>query len=446
MDRILKPLETMDPQALAELQLERLKKQLDYVYRRSPFYRKKFEKAGLLPGDIHSIDDFRHIPFTTKDELRQCNNEFICVENKDIVDIGATTGTTGPPVILPATKKDWDGVVETVMRCLVGLDVTEQDVFQISVAFDQLFSAAPMFDDALKKMGVTTLRMGPGNIRRQLEIMKRVGATVIFATTDFLLLAGEEAKKLDFDPRRDFKLRLAILVGQNLYTEDWQPNIQNRRIREMWGVEVYSDYGSMEMLASFVECKQHGGHHVFADHFLIETVDPETGTPLPSGEMGELVATHLTREGMPLVRFRQGDITKVETSRCSCGRTTPRIMAAIGRVDQMLKVKGSSVYPEQIEEALLGVKGVTAYVIEAYTDAQDIDRIRVRVAVQGPQDVIFAEIEKAVKAKARIVPDVVEPIRNEEALRIWFSEGSRKAKRFWDKRKKPNPGSRIQAL
>jgi phenylacetate-CoA ligase len=436
MDRILNEFEKMDPQALAELQLERLKKQLNYVYNHSPFYLRKFKEANLIPKDIDAMGDFRNVPFTTKDELRQCNDDFICVENKYIVDIGATTGTTGPPVILPATKKDWDDVVETVMRSLVGLDIGEEDIFQISVAFDQLFSAAPMFDDALKKLGATTLRMGPGNIRRQVEMMQRLGTTAIFSTPDFMLLLGKEAKRLGLDPGKDFRLRMGILVGQNLYTQDWQRNTLNRRIRELWGIEVYSDYGSMEMLASFVECKQHGGHHVFADHFLIEIIDPETGMPVPLGEEGELVATHLTREGIPLVRFKQGDITRIETERCPCGRTTPRIMTVIGRANHMMKIKGVSVYPEQIEEALLGVAGVTAYLIEAYTDMHGMDRIKVRAAVESPQNIAFAEIEKAVKAKARIVPDVIEPITTEEAARIWFSEGTRKPKRFWDKRKK----------
>lgn len=153
MARILNEFGKMDPQALAELQLERLKKQLNYVYKHSPFYRRKFEEANLFPKDIKSMEDFRRIPFTTKDELRQYNDDFICVDNRYIVDIGATTGTTGLPVILPATKKDWDNVVETVMRSLLGLDIGEEDIFQISVAFDQLFSAAPAFDDALKNWG-----------------------------------------------------------------------------------------------------------------------------------------------------------------------------------------------------------------------------------------------------------------------------------------------------
>lgn len=436
MNKILNELENMDPQEMVQLQQKRLKRQLKYVYSHSAFYKRKFQDANILPGDIETIEDLQKIPFTTKQELRDYNQDFICVDNKRIVDIGASTGTTGAPVILPLTKKDWDDNEETCMRFLVGLDIREEDIVQIAVAFDQLFSAATPVDCALKKLGVTTLRMGPGNIRRQIDIMKRLNTTVVFTTPGFMLLLAEGAKEMGLNPRKDFNLRMALLVGQSLYTQDWKPNTLNRRIREEWGVEVYSDYGSMEMFAAFAECKHHTGHHVYADHFIMEIIDPETGVVLPSGSTGELVFTHLTRETTPFVRFRHGDITRIETEKCVCGRTTPRIMATIGRIDQMMKIKGTSVYPEQLEEALISIPEVSAYVIEAFTDENGIDRIRVRAATEGSQAGIFKEIEKEVRAKTRIAPDVIEPVTKEEAARIWFSEGTRKPKRFWDKRKK----------
>lgn len=436
MNRILNALEIMDPQQMAEFQLKQLIRQLNYVYNNSAFYKRKFQEANIFPTDIKTIEDLRKIPFTTKQELRDHNEDFICVDNKRIVDIGASTGTTGVPVILPLSKKDWDDNEETCMRFLVGLDIKEEDIVQIAVAFDQLFSAATPVDCALKKLGVTTLRMGPGNVRRQIEIMKRLGTSVIFTTPGFMLLLTEEAKEMGLNPRKDFNLRMALLVGQSLYTQDWKPNTLNRRIREEWGVEVYSDYGSMEMFAAFVECKHHGGHHIYADHFIMEIIDPYSGAPLLPGNTGELVFTHLTREATPFVRFRHGDITRIETERCICGRTTPRVMATIGRVDQMMKIKGASVYPEQLEEVLINIPGVSAYVIEAFTDKNGVDRIKVRAAVEKTQTIIFKKIEKEIKAKARIKPDVIEPITKEEAAKIWFSEGTRKPRRFWDKRNK----------
>lgn len=434
MNRTLGEFETMDLQAQEEMQLTKLKKQLNYVYEHSRFYKRKFDEADINPGDIKTMEDFRRIPFTTKDEIRDHNDDFICVENREVIDIGTTTGTTGSPVILPVTRKDWDDVVETVSRALAGLEIQKEDICQITVSFDQLFSAATPFDIALKQMGVTTLRMGPGNARRQLEIMQRMGTTVIYAIPDFMFILAEEAGEMGLDPRKDFNLRMGIMVGQSLYTQDMQPNNLKRRLGELWGIDCYTNYGSMEMMAGFIECKPHGGHHVYADHLIIEIIDPDNGLVVAPGQTGELVATHLAREGIPLVRFRQGDITSIKTDQCSCGRTTPRIMGTIGRVDQMLKIKGTSVYPAQIEEALLSVAGVSAYVIEAFSDQAGTDRIKVMVTGDDPHDLLTTEIEKAVKAKARITPDVVEPITMEEAERIWFSKDNRKPKRFWDKR------------
>jgi len=437
MNRIHNPLEKMNPEKMAVLQLERLQRQLSYVYSHSSFYQKKFLDAGIHPSDIKNLKDLENIPFTTKQELRDHNQDFFCVKNKDIVDIGASTGTTGRPVILPLTKKDWDDNIECVKRFFTGLGIHQEDIVQLSVAFDQLFSAATPLDYALKDMGATVARMGPGNPGRQLDIMKQLGTTMIFATPGFMLLLAEEAKELGLNLKQDLNLKKALLVGQSLYTQDFKPNELCRRIRDLWGVEIFSDYGSMEMFAGFVECKQHRGHHVYSDFFIMEIIDPETGQTLPPGELGELVFTHLTREATPFVRFRHGDITKLETAPCACGRTTPRIMATVGRVDQMLKIRGTSVYPEQIEEALLSVEGVSSYVIEAYTDGYGSDNIRLKVAFQGPAETIISNIQKTVKAKARIKPDQIERISSQEASRIWFSEGSRKPKKFWDKRNKP---------
>lgn len=437
MNSSLLGFEVLSSGELSEFQFDLLRRELKYIFEHSPYYKRKFKDANVRLEDIRCIEDFiEKVPFTTKGELRAYNDQFICVPNSEIVDIGATTGTTGSPVFIPMTRNDWFNVIDTVTRSLVDLGVKSNDVFQISTAFDQLFSAAICFDYASKRLGITTVRTGPGNLRRQIEIMRRLKTTVIFSTPDFMLLLAREAEKLGLNPQRDFNLRMGIFVGQNLYTPDWRPNSLNRRIRDIWGIEVYSDYGSMEMMASFVECSRHGGHHVFADHFFVEVVDPETGEPVRPGEPGEFVFTHLSREGMPLVRYRQGDIVTHQVGRCVCGRTTPRVMSVIGRVDNMMKIKGVSVYPEQIEEALLEVPGLTAYLIEAYTDSEGVDRIKIKVSFEGDRDEIFSEVEKAVKGRARVKPDVIEPMPRDEIIKIWFSRGTRKPKRFWDRRKK----------
>jgi phenylacetate-CoA ligase len=436
MRKFLNPIEKMPSEEMKILQLERLKNELNYVYNHSAFYQKKFKNAGLLPADLHKLEDLQRFPFTTKQELRENNVDFTCVGNTEIVDIGASTGTTGTPVILPVTKKDWDETVECIMRYVVAIGIEKDDIVQLTVAMDQLFSASTPLDDALKELGVTVVRMGPGNSRKQLEIMKHLGTTVIYATPGFMLILAEEAKHLGIDLKNNFRLNKALLVGQSLYDQDWKSNALYHRVKEHWNVELFSVYGSMETFAGFAECQHHTGHHIYPDRFLMEIIDPETCQSLPPGELGELVFTHLTMEATPFIRLRHGDITKLETTPCPCGRTSPRIMATIGRVDQMLKVRGASVYPEQIENAILKVEGVTAYVIEAFTDSYGSDGIKIKVALNGSEHVIHSEIEKSIKAIARIKPNQIESISIEEARKIWFSKDARKPKKFRDRREK----------
>jgi phenylacetate-CoA ligase len=421
---------------LNDLQFRSLRERLAYVFEHSQFYRRRFRDADVDPRDIGSLKDFvEKIPFTTKDDLRMYNDDFLCVPKSQVVDVTATAGTTGTPIFVYRTRRDWEVYVESKMRSLVELGIKDSDVFQISTAFDQLYFGAIFFDYASKRLGITVLRMGPSNLRRQLEVMRRLETTVIYTTPGHMLLLTEEAERMGMNPQKDFNLRMGMFVAQSLHTEDWQPNALNHRIREEWGIEVYSGYGSTEMMVGCWECKQHGGHHVEDDLLFVEIVDPATGLPVPPGELGEIVFTHLSWEGMPLIRFRQGDISRLETQRCVCGKTAQRIMSVIGRVDDMMKIKGVSVYPAQIEEALSEVSGVTAYVIEAYTDRRGIDRIRIRVAFEGSKEMVFEEVEKAVRSRARITPDVLKPISREEALKILYSMGTRKPKTFWDKRK-----------
>lgn len=436
MNRILREVEKMPPEELAELQLERLRRQLAYLSSRSPFYREKLRSAGMEPDDLRGLDDLGAIPPTTKDELRAHNREVACAPDEDIVDIGATTGTTGEAVILPTTQNDWDELVELLMRGMHGLGVQKSDVFQVAVAFDQLFSLGAPLDDALKNLGVTVVRTGPGNRRRQVELMRRLGTTCIMATPDFMLLLAEEARELGHEPREDFCLRMGVFIGHGLYTADWRPNALNRRVAEAWDIEVYSDYGSMEMLAGLIECAEHGGHHVPADQLLVEVIDPDTGKPLPPGEPGELVATHLGRTGTPLLRFRQGDITTIQTEPCRCGRTTPRVMAVLDRLDHMLKIKGVSVYPRQVEQALMQIPEVKGYLVEAYTEDSGGDGLRIRVSVGSNEEAVLDKVRKAVKARARILPDHLETAPQEEITRLWYSEDTRKPRKFRDLRKR----------
>lgn len=429
----LDPVETAPAAEMQAWQLGRLREQLTYVTQHSAFYREAFRRAGVGPEDLRTLDDLRRFPLTTKDDLHRHADEFVCVEPEAVYDYGATTGTTGAPVLLPVTQRDWERMVVSATRGMRQVGIGPGDVVQLTAAFDQLFAVGFPLALACRRLGAATVRMGPGNTGRQVDILRRTGANWLICGSQYLLTLAREAVENGLDPRRDLAVRAAVVLAQAVRGENWRPNALHRKIDQAWGIELYEDYGSMEMYAGFIDCSHHGGHHTCWDRHAFEVLDPETLEPVPDGEVGELVFTHLTTEGIPLVRFRQGDLVRMETAPCACGRTAPRIMEALGRTDEMLKIKDTSVYPRQIEDAIMEVPGVEVYVVEVDIDEGGRERILVRVsAPEGPENVTEL-VRDRVKARARLSP-VVSLVSREEIIAAQNALGTRKAKTFWDRR------------
>jgi phenylacetate-CoA ligase len=424
-------IDTLSVGDIKKMQFQLLKEQLEYVWKKSPFYQNKFRNAGITPNDIKVLKDIEKIPFTTKEELRTFNDDFICVPNRNVVDIGATTGTTGTPILLPATKKDLKRLIETYKRSFQAIGITREDIVQLSVAFDQLFPIGVTANATLKEMGATVVRMGPGNTKRQIEIMKRVKSTVIFCSPDYMVTLAETAKEMGYDPRKDFYLRIGLYHGHPLFDKNGQPTILARKVRDTWGIESFSCYGSMEMYSGAFDCTFHCGYHSHPDWLLLEIIDPETGEVQGDDREGELVATTLTREAIPMIRFRQGDITRVRTGRCQCGKTSPRIMSIVGRANHMLKLKGTVVYPQQIEEILMQEPGIVNYALEAYNDDNDCDAIKIMVGLHKYSDNVMERITTNLKARIRITPKII-MLHPQEILKIWYRNGSRKPQKFID--------------
>ena len=241
--------DTLPLNQIQRMQLLLLKEQLEYAWKRSKFYRNKFKEAGITPDDIKSLKDIRKIPFTTKEELRVFNDDFICVPNRKVVDIGATTGTTGTPILLPATKNDLKRLLGTYKRSFRALGINRDDIVQLSVAFDQLFPIGVTANATLKEIGATVVRMGPGNTKRQIEIMKRVKSTVIFCSPDYMLTLADTAKETGLDPIKDFSLRMGLYHGHPLFDRNNQPTMLAKKVQDTWGIEGFSCYGSMEMFS-----------------------------------------------------------------------------------------------------------------------------------------------------------------------------------------------------
>jgi phenylacetate-CoA ligase len=425
--------DTLPLNQIQRMQLLLLKEQLEYAWKRSKFYRNKFKEAGITPDDIKSLKDIRKIPFTTKEELRVFNDDFICVPNRKVVDIGATTGTTGTPILLPATKNDLKRLLGTYKRSFRALGINRDDIVQLSVAFDQLFPIGVTANATLKEIGATVVRMGPGNTKRQIEIMKRVKSTVIFCSPDYMLTLADTAKETGLDPIKDFSLRMGLYHGHPLFDRNNQPTMLAKKVQDTWGIEGFSCYGSMEMFSGAFECTRHCGYHSHPDWLLLEIIDPETGEILGDDREGELVVTTLSREAIPVIRYRQGDITRINKERCACGKTSPRIMSIVGRANHMLKLKGTVVYPQQIEEILMQEPGIDNFALEAYRDDNECDAIKIMVGLQEQNVKVIERITMNLKAKIRITPEI-QILPSQAISKIKYRHGSRKPHIFTDLR------------
>ena len=352
-------IETMPRQELEQLQLERLKSTVKHCMY-SPFYQEKFKELGITPDDIKTLDDVRKLPFTTKEDLRE-NYPFgiCCVPIKDCVRLHSSSGTTGNPTVVLHTQKDLDEWANAVARCLWMVGSRPEDIFQNSAGYG-MFTAGLGFQYGAEKVGMLTVPASSGNTTRQIKFIKDFGTSVLHAIPSYASRIYEVMKEEGVDPRKDTKLRV-LCIGAEPHSEE-----QRKRIEENLGVKAYNSYGISEMMGPGVafECQEQNGLHIWEDYFIVEIIDPVTLEPLPDGELGELVLTTINREGMPLLRYRTRDLTRIISGDCPCGRTHKRLARLQGRSDDMIILKGVNIFPIQIERILLKFKELsTDYLI-----------------------------------------------------------------------------------
>jgi phenylacetate-CoA ligase len=346
-------IETMPRPELEELQLQRLNKTVAYVYERSPFYTNAMKKSGVKPEDIKTLADVTLLPFTSKLDFRD-NYPFglTCVPRDEVVRVHSSSGTTGKPVIAPYTQKDIDVWAELIARSLVCAGMTREDVLQNAYGYG-LFTGGLGLHYGGEKLGATVVPAGTGNSKRQLMLIQDLGTTAISCTPSYALILHETAVELGIDLKKT-KLRLGIL-GAEPWSENMRLDIENKL-----GITALGIYGLTEIVGPGVsmECPHKNGMHIWEDNFLVEIVDPATGKQLPNGQEGELIITTLNKEAQPVLRFRTKDITSLNVETCACGRTMARMSRITGRSDDMIRVRGVSVFPSQIESVLLTVEGI----------------------------------------------------------------------------------------
>ncbi len=365
--------ECMSRDELTNLQSARLVKLVDYVYHNVEFYRKKMQALGMLPGDIKSIEDITKLPFTTKDDLRD-NYPFglFAVPQSEIVRVHASSGTTGKATVVGYTRRDLDIWAECVARCLTMAGVGRNDIVQVAYGYG-LFTGGLGAHGGAEKIGAMVVPMSTGNSKKLTTMMVDFGATAIACTPSYLLHIAEvlEAENMI----KDIKLKAAV-CGAEPWTEK-----MHKEIEERLNIKAYDIYGLSEVMGPGVacDCEYHKGLHVCEDHFFPEIINSATMLPQEKGETGELVFTTLTKEGLPLLRYRTKDLTSIDYDTCDCGRTSARISRFKGRVDDMLIIRGVNVFPSQVEAALVDVEEVSPHYMMIVDRVNNLDTLEIQV-------------------------------------------------------------------
>ena len=368
-----KELETMSRDQLADLQLKKLKETVARCYHNVPYYQKIFKEQGILPEDIRSLDDLKKLPMTKKAALRE-NYPFklLACPMRDVVRIHGSSGTTGKPTMVAYTRHDLDIWSDCVTRVVCAGGATPDDVAQIAFGYG-LFTGALGLHQGLEKLGCAVIPMSAGNTEKQLMLMQDLGVTVLIATPSYALYLSEVAAQKGIIG--NLKLRIGFFGAEGCTPE------MRQKIEENFGIIATDNYGMSELTGPGVsgECEYRCGLHVWEDHFIPEIIDPETGEVLPAGSTGELVVTPLFKEALPLLRYRTGDITRLDYSPCARGRTHVRMEKVQGRSDDMMIIKGVNVFPSQIESVLLGVDQVGPHYLLILRRKNFLDTLEVQI-------------------------------------------------------------------
>ncbi len=391
--------ECMSREAMRELQGERLHKTVKRVYHNTPFYREKMQQLGVTPDDIRTVDDIVKLPFTTKQDLRD-NYPYglFAVPMSEIVRLHASSGTTGLPTVVGYTRKDIAIWSEMMTRCLTAYGVDQKDIVSVGYGYG-LFTGGLGAHYGAENLGSTVIPMSTGNTQKQIQLMRDFGATVIMCTPSYSLYLADsiEGKSIT---KSDLKLKIGAF-GAEPWTEEMRREIEVRL-----GIDAYNIYGLSEIMGPGVshECECKSGSHIIEDHFIPEIIDPKTFEQLPAGEQGELVFTTITKEGMPLLRYRTKDLCSLIDTPCECGRTNVRMTRIVGRSDDMLIIRGVNVFPSQIEEVILNIEELEPHylILVDRVNNQDVFEVQVEVRPEAFSDDMAAMMAIKSKVAARM--------------------------------------------
>lgn len=424
-------IETQSPKEIKAFQEELLKKQLIYLQEKSVYYSNLFRENRMDIHQIQTLEDLVKLPVTTKDDLQKYNDEFLCVDKAQIADYVTTSGTSGDPVWIALTDKDLDRLAYNEELSYQCARLAESSIIQLTTTIDRRFMAGLAYFLGARKAGIGIIRVGSGVPELQWDTIRRVQPDTLICVPSFLLKMIEfaEANGIDY---QNSSVKKAICIGEPLRNQDFSDNVLTTKIQSKWPIELYSTYASTEMGTAFTECEAGKGGHQHPELIICEFLD-ENNQPVPKGEAGELVITTLGVEGMPLLRYKTGDILQPYDEKCLCGRTTLRLGPLVGRKQQMIKYKGTSLYPPSLMDLLNDFEEIKHHVIEVFSSEIDEDEIQVLVHSADESDEMLDKIKDRFRAKVRVSPRI-QFVSEAEILQIKFPENSRKAITFLDKR------------
>jgi len=419
----------MDKVSLSQEQ--KLQELLQYINKNSTFYRELFAKHRVDIAKFKTLADLHALPTTSKEDLQQRNNDFLCVDPVKIIEYTSTSGTLGSPVTIALTENDLNRLTTNEYNSFVCADGTSADTYQLMLTLDRQFMAGIAYYSGLRKLGAGIIRLGPGVPSLQWETIERLKPTAIVAVPSFILKLIKFAKDNHIDMNSS-SVKKAVCIGENIRNTDFSYNILGKKITEAWDIHLYSTYASTEMQTAFTECSEGRGGHLQPELMIVELLD-ENNRQVASNMPGEVTITTLGVEGMPLVRYKTGDICMFFDEPCVCGRTSLRLSPVIGRKKQMIKFKGTTLYPPALFDLLNEMEEVLDFVVDVYSNEIGMDEVLFHLVPADDSKACDNRIRAYLQARLRVSPHVTY-INAEDIQKMQFQEASRKVVKFIDRR------------
>ncbi len=417
---------------IEQYQYLKLVELLHYLKSNSPFYQHLFEQQKINVSEIRSLKDLIKLPITNKEDLQKMDADFLCVDKNKIIEYASTSGTLGHPVTIALTENDLQRLSTNEYNSFVCADGSENDIYQLMLTLDRQFMAGIAYYNGLRKLGAGIIRLGPGVPSLQWETIHKLSPTAIVAVPSFILKLVKYAKENNIDPNKT-SIKKAICIGENIRNTDFSYNVLAKKILESWNIHLYSTYASTEMQTAFTECSFGNGGHLQPDLLIVELLD-ENNQPVPENSAGEVTITTLGVEGMPLLRYKTGDICMKFESPCHCGRTSLRLSPIIGRRKQMIKFKGTTLYPAALFDLLSEMKDIHDFVVEVSHNEIGMDEVLIYILPAGNSKAMDHRIRAHLQASLRVSPQLAY-VSEKELVALQMPEAGRKAIKLIDKRK-----------